>query len=658
LPSRFNVRSHNRFTLSLNFVLFLLKIFGRLCALVPEVLVRAACVFIGLFVWLLKPQRAHSTLKNLHHAFPDKSERWRRRVFRESCARMVEMALYLPASAYLSDRRLNAVLEMGEDVDNILSRYIDGDRKGHPVALLLPHMTLSEACNLIARKYPNFPALHAIYRPLNQQALNEWLIGVRARFGTRMISRRDGYNGAMAALRNGGAVVILFDQDASKRGTTITFMDRIVSATDLPGLMVKRFDADAYLMMPERIGFWKSRLSLQALPKCQSATELSVHSHRLLDAYLHRDFDSAADWLWLHNRWNFQYSAHKRFSLPSKRNQLELSNQMHGYDATPRKTRLWVRMPNWLGDVVMALPILRAIREGRPDFEISLIGKAGFRPLFDLLGIADRFIELPPRGCGYFNYFYKLRLQYPDTYLLFTNSTRGDLEAFLTRCPQRFSMVRPGKRRPLLTHPVVLPENLDETQTHQTHVWEWLMRRYDLKAELDYTPLQRKERAVGSRMRIGLICGTENAPEKRWPIAQWRTLIGHVLERNPGVEVVLFGTSDDRSITNEVAAGFAEGCVRNLAGQTDLAEFCEGLKDCDVVACNDTGGLHLANMLGTPVIAVFGPTNPVRTGPIFAGPAHILQPDGCPATGGFSIDGVTVDRVLEALQPYVEKSQA
>jgi ADP-heptose:LPS heptosyltransferase len=122
--------------------------------------------------------------------------------------------------------------------------------------------------------------------------------------------------------------------------------------------------------------------------------------------------------------------------------------------------------------------------------------------------------------------------------------------------------------------------------------------------------------------------------------------------------VVLFGTSNDRSITNEVAAGFAEGCVRNLAGQTDLAEFCEGLKDCDVVACNDTGGLHLANMLGTPVIAVFGPTNPVRTGPIFAGPAHILQPDGCPATGGFSIDGVTVDRVLEALQPYVEKHQA
>jgi hypothetical protein len=132
-------------------------------------------------------------------------------------------------------------------------------------------------------------------------------------------------------------------------------MDRIVSATDLPGLMVKRFDADAYLMMPERKGFWKSRLSLQVLPKCKSATELSVHSHRLLDAYLHRDFDAAADWLWLHNRWNFQYSAHKRFSLPSKRNQLELSNQLHGYDATPRKTRLWVRMPNWLGDVVMAL---------------------------------------------------------------------------------------------------------------------------------------------------------------------------------------------------------------------------------------------------------------------------------------------------------------
>ena len=59
-------------------------------------------------------------------------------------------------------------------------------------------------------------------------------------------------------------------------------------------------------------------------------------------------------------------------------------------------------MPNWLGDVVMALPILRAIRKGRPDMEMTLLGKAAFKPLFDRLGVADRFIPLPTQGSGFF----------------------------------------------------------------------------------------------------------------------------------------------------------------------------------------------------------------------------------------------------------------
>lgn len=648
------LRSDSLFILYPDHVLLLLKIFGRLCALAPECLVRAFCVCLGSIVGFVQPTRARGTLRSLHHAFPEKSERWRRRVFRESCARMIEMGLYLPASAYFSKRRLDLALQVEDDVRQIAARYINGDRKGQPVVFLVPHMTMSEAANLLPREFEGFPKVNTIFRPLNQPAINKWVTDLRSRFGSHMLSRRNGYNDAMAALRRGEAVGILFDQDASKHGTTITFMDRVVSVTDLPGLMVKRFDADAYLLLAERKGFWRSKLSLQALPKCESATEVSFHAHRLFEAYLRRDFDSAADWLWLHNRWNHQYSAHKRFNLKEKRNEIALSNRLNGYAETPRKTRLWVRMPNWLGDVVMALPLLRAIRLGRPDFEITLIGKAALRPLFELLGVGDRFMELPPRGRGYFKHFYDLRWQYPDTYLLFTNSMRADLEAFLTRCPQRFSMLRPGKRRPLLTHPAVLPEDLDETRTHQTHVWELFIRQYGLREELDYTPLERPAPVAERRAQIGLICGTENAPEKRWPVGHWRTLIEQLLAACPEVEILLFGTPADRAITDQVAAGFADTSVRNLAGQTDLAAFCEGLKNCNVVACNDTGGMHLANMLGTPVVAVFGPTNPVRTGPIFAAPAYLLQPEGCPKTGGAPIAGVSPERVLGAALPYLE----
>ena len=635
-------------------VLLLLKIIGRLCAFAPECMVRACCVCLGYLVPVFQPARARGTLKNLHHAFPEKSERWRRRVFRESCARIFEMGLFLPASAYFSKQRLDRVLQVDAATRKTIETYIDEARAGKPVLILLPHMTLAEAATLLPREFDGFPSTHTIFRPLNQPKINAWVAHLRSRFGMHLLSRREGYNGAMAALRRGESVGLLFDQDAGKRGTTITFMDRLVSVTDLPGLMVQRFNADAYVMLPERVGLWRSKLSVHKLPAFESATEVSYHAHRVLETYLRRDFDSAADWLWLHNRWNHQYSAHKRFHIKEKRNALELSNQLNGYSATPRKTRLWVRMPNWLGDVVMALPLLRAIRQGRPDFEITLIGKAAFRPLFEMLGVGDHFIELPPRGRGYLKYFYDLRRQYPDTYLLFTNSTRSDLEAFLTRCPQRFSMLRPGKRRPLLTDSFKLPVDVDETQVHQTHVWEQMMRSYGLVESLATAPLPREASPAGRRPQVGLICGTENSPEKRWPVSHWRALIEQLLAACPEVEVLLYGTPADREITDQVAAGFSDGCVRNLAGKTNLAEFCDGLKNCNVVSCNDTGGMHLANMLGTPVVAVFGPTNPVRTGPIFDSAAHIIQPEGCPATGGAPIIDVTSKRVLDAILPYVE----
>lgn len=592
-------------------------------------------------------------MRSLHHAFPDKSEIWRKRVFRESTAQLFEMALFRPTASFFSERRLDDTLEIPLETAEIIKLHELGQPKyGHPIIILMPHMTMAEAGTFLPKYFPNLPQLSIVFRPLNQPSVNQWITAERERFGAKLLSRQSGYNDAMAALRRGEVVGFLFDQDASKKGTTITFMDRVVSATDLPGLMAHRFKADVYLMLTERKGFWKAKLTLQQIPRGNSPTDLTIRAHDALEAYLRRDTNTAADWLWLHDRWEHYYSSKKRFRLSEKRNKLELSNQVHGYAATPRKTRFWVRLPNWLGDVVMALPILRAIRLGRPDFEFTLIGKAAFKPLVDRLGVADHFIPLPERDGGYFKAFYAMRKSYPDTYLLLTNSTRGDLEAFLTRCPQRFGMIRPGKRRSLLTDPYQLPAEVDETQIHQTAVWEMMARRYGLEEALDYAPAvaEHIERVTN---RVGLICGTENAPEKRWPVAHWRSLIEHLIAARPGVEVVLYGTPADCTITDAVCAGFAPEQVRNLAGQTNLAEFCDELSTCAVVSCNDTGGMHLANMLGTSVVAVFGPTNPVRTGPIFSSPLAILQPEACPATGGMGIDQVTPQRVGVEVLKYL-----
>jgi len=634
-------------------LLFLLKVFCRLLAILPTSIVACICHILGFFVAVCMPGRRRTTLRTLHHAFPGKSEAWRRQVFRESTARLFEMGLFRPVASFFRKKRLEAVLEITQQSIDTMKQYEPGQTKyGHPFIVLMPHMTMAEAGTLLPMYFPKMPTLHVIFRPLNQPSINEWVMAERERFGAKLLSRQSGYNDSMAALRRGEMVGLLFDQGASKKGTTITFMDRIVSATDLPGLMVNRFKADAYLMLTERKSFWRAKLTLQEIPRGKSPSELTIHAHDALESYLRRDQSTAADWLWLHDRWDHFSSANKRFRMPNKRNQLALSNRIHDYETIPRKTRFWVRLPNWLGDVVMALPILRAIRAGRPDFEFTLIGKAAFKPLVDRLDVADHFIPLPERGICYFKAFYALRESYPDTYLLLTNSPRGDFEAFLTRCQQRFGMIRPGKRRPLLTDAYVLPSELDETQIHQTAVWEMMACRYGLEEALDYSPVQ-VTRINRKSNRVGLICGTENSPEKRWPVAHWRRLIEQLIDAKPEVEVVLYGTPADREITDAVCDGFAPEQVINLAGQTNLSEFCDGLSSCAVVSCNDTGGMHLANMLGTPVVAVFGPTNPVHTGPTFSTPYVILQPENCPVTGGMPIEEVAVERCFQAIINYL-----
>jgi ADP-heptose:LPS heptosyltransferase len=145
---------------------------------------------------------------------------------------------------------------------------------------------------------------------------------------------------------------------------------------------------------------------------------------------------------------------------------------------------------------------------------------------------------------------------------------------------------------------------------------------------------------------IGLIPGSENTPEKRWPVGHWRALI----EALPAESFTIFGTPNDSPIGDAVAAGFSSARVANRVGQTDLPAFAEHLSRCRALVTNDTGGMHLANALGTPLIALFGPTNPIRTGPIFSGPTKILQPPHSPPTGGGSLADLAPDAVAAALR--------
>ncbi|MEM6640393.1 MAG: glycosyltransferase family 9 protein [Pseudomonadota bacterium] len=311
------------------------------------------------------------------------------------------------------------------------------------------------------------------------------------------------------------------------------------------------------------------------------------------------------------------------------------------------REQVWVRLPNWLGDVVMAVPVLRALHD--PErVELTLVGKSAFLPAIERLQLADRVVALPPKKRGYFSAFRTMCTPRPHRYLVLTRSLRGDLEARLSGARTRLGLSRTREWRPLLTRTHRIPPNTDRQKVHQTALWGEMMTDFGWTTPMSFAPIELSS-APRHPNRIGLICGSENSPEKRWPVPRWRAMIDQLLASDPNLQIRLYGTPGDAAVTQRVAEGFDPVRVRDLAGQTDLPTFCEELAACAVVCANDTGGMHLANMLGTPLVALFGPTNPVRTGPVFESQYVVLQPPGCPTTGGTPIEKLPSDQATDAV---------
>lgn len=584
-------------------------------------------------------------LSNLHYAFPNHSKAWRKNIAKSSCRRMVELGLFLIASPFFSKQRIQTILT----IDNSAIDLLKKSASKYPQVLLVPHFSLTEAIALYRGNKEgekDTREIGVVFRPLNNKTLNQWIKKTRERLGVKLLSRKEGFSEAINILRRNGSVAILFDQNAGTPGILGTFFGRLASSTQLPDLLAKKTNAQCYVVYTERTGFWKARVHSEKLPNI-SEIPLRISANTWLEKQLKENDNYCADWLWFHNRWKTQDSFSDRYRI-TKTIDFDLQN-------LKQKTRLWFRMPNWLGDVIMAIPLIQAIQKGRPDAEITLLIQKSFIPLLNKLGIADKIIPLPEKNWKYFFYFWKLRTEYPEAEFLFTNSERADFEAWLINAPQRFGMQRPGKRRPLLTHTWKMPETLDETQEHQTHVWAQCLHQFGLHDTSNFEPFKNLFNNTTASPRIGLICGTENNPEKRWPEEKWKELIESIFKKYPTHQIHLFGTAKDKAITNRIATGFHHNQVLDQAGTTNLVEFSEALTACSTVICNDTGGMHLANALGTPVIGIFGPTNPIRTGPIFAGKKIILQPFGCPKTGGKDITGVQVSQVIHALEELLMK---
>jgi heptosyltransferase II len=621
-------------------IAFALNVLGWLLAATPEPVLRAFSAASGECILWLAPRRRRVLRSNLHHAFAARPRAWRRRIARESSRRIVETALLSIAAPFLSERRIRTIASLGPSAEAMAHEVAAARR---PVVLATLHLALWESQTWLKLLSPvPLPEFGIIFRPLGSSALDAFVKRTRERHGMRLLSRKAGFADALAILRCNGVVGILFDQNAGMQGALALLMGRVCSSTELPGILTEKFGADLRTFYPRRTGFWRVRFESNPVAHDGTAESATLALNRWFESAM-ADEDLCASWLWGHDRWKNQDQPERRLRLESKRNLLAADLRARGLTALPRNTRVWIRMPNWLGDIAMTAPLLRAIRLSRPDAEITLLAKPGFVPLLESFALADRVRPLPGHGPGYFPHFASLRAQYADTWILFTHSARGDLEALLAGCPQRFGILRPGRSRPFLSEVYRPPDDFDEASHPQIELWDGFLRHFGMLGPLDCSPLSPPRAPDGGP--IGLIVGSENDPSKRWPVAHWRSLV----ERLPAERFVLFGTPGDAAIAAQVSAGFEAARVENLAGRTSLVAFAGRLKECRLLVANDTGGMHLANALGVPLVALFGPTNPIRTGPVFGSPHLILQPPGCPATGGGSLSDLLPGSVAAAV---------
>ena len=166
----------------------------------------------------------------------------------------------------------------------------------------------------------------------------------------------------------------------------------------------------------------------------------------MLESILKDDDDGCPEWLWSHGKWKIHARVESRYQMLNKRKQLIIGRELS------RRTNFFVRMPNWLGDVIMAIPVLMAIRKGRPDVRFTLVAKPQFIPLLRKFELGEDYLALPEKGLSYFLNFRELLKCKPDNYLLFTNSLRGDIEAYVSGSHQRFGLNSPNRSRLLLTH--------------------------------------------------------------------------------------------------------------------------------------------------------------------------------------------------------------
>jgi heptosyltransferase II len=297
-----------------------------------------------------------------------------------------------------------------------------------------------------------------------------------------------------------------------------------------------------------------------------------------------------------------------------------------------------VRATNWVGDAIMALPALRAVRAKFADAHIAIVARPYVADIYRGQGVCDELIAYDPRGAekgfgGRERLAARLREEKFDAALLLQNAFDAAWLAWRAGIPERIGYARDG-RGILLTKSVAVPK-VGEIPAHEQFYYLELVRRAgwveriegereilltisqdareSAEKNLITSGVRSNANGVGA-LRVAIGAGASYGSAKCWLPERFAEVANRLMEESDA-EIILFGTEKETAVSNAIIAGMKQKPI-DLTGKTAIAELPSLLSRCQLFIGNDSGAMHVASAVGLPVVAIFGPTDPFGTAPV------------------------------------------
>lgn len=570
--------------------------------------------FAGSIGWAILPNYRRLALRNVTIAFgrTKSASELRALVYQHFCRLGANLLSSIKSGSMAPEE-----LERRVEFQNI-GPMAEKLRQRIPVVLLLSHLSNWELFSqLMPRCFPSTQP-GSVYQPLSNRWVDAHVRKIRSRTGLQLFDRSEGFKPVIDFLRAKGGLGVLSDQHAGDNGLWAPLFGRLASTSPLPELLAKRSGSALFAaaVYTEGVARWKMVFTDEMVSAGESIEKLTARANAVLERQINV---APADWFWVHDRWK---TPRPNFLLRKYKRGVYLPPEMTEDQLTP--FRILIRSSNWLGDAVMSVPAVRAIKRGRPDAHVTVLTSPDLASVWKLVPEVDKVV--PANTGSLLSVVAAIRRQPKfDAAVLFPNSLRTAMEVWLGGIPRRVGFR--GHHRSWLLNQLVRERGKPRPPEHQSK--RYLRIAQELGADASdaslgapvLPPESEIDTASGTApIMLGLCPGAEYGPAKRWLPERFAEAAAAVA-RDHSVRWALFGKNADRELGNTIASSLGEYCI-NRIGQTTVEQLIRELRTCRLVLTNDTGTMHLAALLGVPTVSIFGSTEPALTGPL--GQNHIV----------------------------------